>query len=79
MGQVAKLQAVHAVEAEALLSALSAEASRQRARLGKARDARRGARERLQRSLAGLRKPLLLLILPCPSVSLLPPLAQLLW
>ena len=45
MGQVVKLQTAHAVEAEALLGAKSAEASRQRERLlGKARDARNAAR-----------------------------------
>ena len=45
MGQVVKLQAAHAVEAEAMLGARSAEASRQRERLlVKARDASQGHR-----------------------------------
>ena len=45
MGQVVKLQAAHAVEAEAMLGARSAEASRQRERLlVKARDAWKAAR-----------------------------------
>ena len=45
MGQVVKLQAAHAVEAEAMLGVWSAEASRQRERLlVKARDAWKAAR-----------------------------------
>ena len=64
MGQVVKLQAAHAVEAEAMLGARSAEASRQRERLlvkarerllVKARDAWKAARTAARARAASVR------------------------